>query len=79
MEDKYIDKYNELETEFFSTKVNWTYMWRIDSVPQCLDWDSDNNKYDYFIDGKYQKSFKNGFMRLYMNMTSRKLIPLLQI
>ena len=25
------------------------------------------------------KSFKNGFMRLYMNMTSRKLIPLLQI
>ena len=74
MEDKYIDKYNELETEFFSTKVNWTYMWRIDSVSQCLDWDSDNNKYDYFIDGKYQKSFKDIYEALDRIIINKKTL-----
>lgn len=59
MEDNRIKKYNELETEFFSTKVNWTYTWNIDSIPHCLDWDSDNNKYDYFINEIYQRSFKD--------------------
>lgn len=59
MKDKNIEKYNELETEFFSTKVNWTYTWNINSIPYCLDWDSDNNKYDYYINGAYQASFKD--------------------
>ena len=59
MEDKYIDKYNELETEFFSTKVNWTYTWSVNSVPYCLDWNSSSNEYDYFIDGRHINSFKS--------------------
>ena len=59
MEDKYIKKYNELEEEFFSTKVNWTYTWYIESIPHCLDWNDEKNNYDYFVDSKYQNSFKD--------------------
>ena len=59
MEGKYIKKYNELEEEFFSTCPNWTYTWYIESVQHCLDWDFDNSKYNYYIDSKYQCSFKD--------------------
>ncbi len=59
MEDKRINKYNELEIEFFSSKVNWTYTWNIDDVPHCLDWNFDNKEYDYFINGKLQGTFKD--------------------
>ena len=46
MEEKRINKYNELEIEFFSSKVNWTYTWNIDDVSHCLDWNFDNKEYD---------------------------------
>jgi len=59
MEDKNIKKYNELEEEFFSTCSNWTYEWRIDSAIHVLDFDFDNNKYDYFVNSKYVNSFSN--------------------
>jgi len=59
MEDKNIKKYNELEEEFFSTCSNWTYEWRIESVIHVLDFDFDNNKYDYFVNSKYVNSFSN--------------------
>lgn len=59
MEDKHIKKYNELEEEFFSTCPNWTYTWYIESIHHCLDWDFDKNIYNYYIDSKYQCSFKD--------------------
>ena len=40
-------------------QVNWTCTWYIESVPHCLDWNDEECKYDYFIDSKYQNSFKD--------------------
>lgn len=59
MEDKFINKYNELEIEYFSSNVNWTYTWNINSIPYCLDWNSNNSNYDYFINGIHQSYFAN--------------------
>ena len=57
MEDKNIKKYHELEEEYFSSCPNWTYEWRIGSSVHILDFDFDNDRYDYSIDSKYLKSF----------------------
>lgn len=59
MEDKNIKKYNELEEEYFSSCPNCTYEWRIGSSVHVLDFDFDNERYDYFIDSKHIKCFSS--------------------
>ena len=59
MEDKNIKKYMELDEEYFSTNVNWTYTWFVDSIPYCLDWNSDTSEYEFCVDCKHQCSYKN--------------------
>lgn len=64
MEDKNIQKYNELEKEFFSSCPNWTYNWHIGADEHCLTWDFDENIYLYGVNGKFVSKHENIYKAL---------------
>jgi len=64
MEDKNIQKYNELEEGFFSTCPNWTYNWHIGTDEHCLSWDFDENIYLYGVNGKLVSKHKDIYKAL---------------
>ncbi len=47
MVEKQIDKYNELEIEYFSNGTPWTYEWEFDGEPSILDWNYELKRYEY--------------------------------
>ena len=48
MVDKQIDKYNELEIEYFSNGTPWTYEWEFEGKPSLLDWNYELKRYEYW-------------------------------
>lgn len=78
MENKNIKKFKELDHDWFSTYVNWTYIWKIGSSGYCLDWNTDTNIYEFFKDCTLQGKFKNIYDALdnivINNMTLKQLL-----
>lgn len=61
MNTKYVDKYNEIETEFFSTakQAHWTFEWGNEKNGGCIDYDFKKKKYIYWKRGKIFGEYKD--------------------
>ena len=48
MRNKNLEKYRELDKNFFSGRIHWTYTWNNGVCDECIEWDDDLNLYSYY-------------------------------